>query len=90
MRNIQVFLSFANFDGRFIEGFSKITGLLTLMLRTSSTTQSAENLPSDMAEDVEVGIGGNCSETVKRSLSTSKNSSGATGYQNSDIRKTFT
>ena len=34
VRNIQVFLGFANFYWRFIQGFSKIAALLTSMLKT--------------------------------------------------------
>ena len=49
--------------------------------KTSSTTRSAENLPSsvDIAENAEVGEGDDGDdETVKRS--SSKKSSGLTGY----------
>ena len=35
VRNIQVFLGFANFYWRFIQGFSRIIALLTLMLKTA-------------------------------------------------------
>ena len=89
VRDIQVFLGFANFYQRFIEGFSKIAGPLTLMLRT---TRSAENLSSSMAEDAEVGsIGGDCEdETVKRLPLTSKNSNGATGYLTPNTKQAFT
>ena len=58
VRDIQVFLGFANFYWRFIQGFSKIAGPLTLILRT---TRSAQNLSLSMAKDIEVGsIGGDC------------------------------
>ena len=48
---------------------------------TSSTTRSAENLPSDMAENTEVSGNGNGGddETVKRSL-LSKKPNGPTEY----------
>ncbi len=36
IRDIQVFLGFANFYQRFIQGFSKITAPLTSMLKTTS------------------------------------------------------
>lgn len=36
VRNIQVFIEFANLYRRFIHGFSKIAALLTLMLKTSA------------------------------------------------------
>lgn len=36
VRDIQVFIGFANFYRRFIQGFSKIVALPTLMLKTSA------------------------------------------------------
>ena len=89
IRDIQVFLGFANFYQRFIQGFSKIAGSLTLMLRT---TRSAKNSSSLIAEDVEVGsTGGDCKdETVERSPLTSKNSNGAIGYLTPDAKRAFT
>ena len=57
------------------------------------TTRSAENLSSSMAEDAEVGNigGGDCKDkTVKRSLLTSKNLNGATGYLTLGAKQTFT
>ena len=93
MRDIQVFLGFANFYRGFIQSFSKIAGPLTLMLRTSSATRSSKNSLSslDVAEVDEVGVGGggDCEdETVGRSPS--KNSNGATGYLTPDARRAFT
>ena len=38
VHDIQVFLSFANFYWRFIQGFSQIAGPLTSMLKTTSPT----------------------------------------------------
>ena len=91
VKDIQVFLGFANFYRRFIQGFSKIAGPLTSMLRT---TRSAENSPSSMAEDAEVdsigGGGDREDETVERSPLTSKNSNGATGYLTPDAKRAFT
>ena len=88
--HIQVFLDFANFYRRFIQGFNKIARLLILMLRT---TRLAGNLSSSMAEDVEVGNiggGGDCKDkTVKRSALTSKNSNGATGYLTPSAKRAF-
>ena len=40
VRDIQVFLGFANFYWRFIQGFSQIAAPLTLMLKTSRGTES--------------------------------------------------
>ena len=93
IRDIQVFLGFANFYRRFIQSFSKIAGPLTSMLRTSSATRSSKNSLSslDVAEVDEVGVGGggDCEdETVGRLLS--KNSNGATSYLTPDARQAFT
>ena len=84
MRDIQVFLGFANFYQRFIQSFSKITRLLTSMLQTSSITRLLKNLPlaMDVVESDEVGgsnSGNHKDRMVKRSPC-SKNSNGATGY----------
>ena len=60
IRDIQVFLGFANFYQCFIQSFSKIAGLLTLMLRTSFAIRSLKNSlwSIDVAEVDEVSIGG--------------------------------
>ena len=90
MRDIQVFLEFANFYWRFLYGFSKIARPLTLMLRMSFTIRSAKNLSQiNVAEDAEVGVGGggDCDKkTVERSLS--KNLIRA-GYLTSNTKKAF-
>lgn len=93
MRDIQVFLGFANFYRRFIQSFSKIAGPLTLMLRTSFATRLSKNsLPSiDVAKVDKVGVdsGGDCEdETIGRSLS--KNLNGATVYLTPVARQAFT
>ena len=90
LRDIQVFLDFANFYRGFIQNFNKIAGPLTLMLR-ASPTQSAKNLSLlvDMAEDAEVGVdGGDCEDEMVGRLP-SKNSNGATGYLTPDARQAF-
>ena len=90
VRDIQVFLSFANFYRRFIQGFSKTAGPLISML---ITTQSAKNLSLSIAKDAKVGsIGGGDreDETVKRSPLTSKNSNGAKGYLTPSTKPAFT
>ena len=46
IREIQVFIGFANFYQRFIENFSTIARLFTLMFKTSP----ALNLPSSLKE----------------------------------------
>ena len=89
VKDIQIFLGFANFYQCFIQGFNKIAGLLTLMLKI---TKLAKNLSLSIAKDVEVGsIGGNgdCEdETVKKSPS--KNSNGVMGYLTPKARLAFT
>ena len=90
MRDIQVFLKFANFYWRFIQDFSKIAGPLTLMLKT---TQSAKNLSLSMAEDAEVDSIGNVdckNKIVKKSPLISQNSNRAMGYLTPQARLTFT
>ena len=93
MKNIQVFLGFANFYQRFIQTFAKITGSLTLMLQTSSITRLSKNLllSMDVAKSDKVsGVVGVDYEdgTVKRSPR-SKNSNRTTGYLTSDARQVF-
>ena len=93
MRDIQVFLGFANFYWHFIQSFSKIAWPLTSMLKTSSATRLSKNLllSIDVAEVDEVGVGGvsDCeNEMVGRSPS--KNSNRAIGYLTSDVRRVFT
>ena len=54
VRNIQVFLGFANFYRRFIQGFSRIAAPLTSMLKTTRSTESAAN-----PKETEGEVGGN-------------------------------
>ena len=64
VRDIQVFIDFANFYQRFIQGFSKIIALLTSLLKT---TRSLELGPKAFkADDNKVvgGDGGKADETV--------------------------
>ena len=53
VRDIQVFLGFANFYRRFIQGFSRIAAPLTSMLKTSGSTE-----PSTRPGEGVVGVGG--------------------------------
>ena len=66
VRDIQVFIGFANFYRRFIRGFSKIAAPLTSMLKTTGSSDSA--LRDDDDEVVEGG---------DRNLSKSKKSKNA-------------
>ena len=91
VRDIQVFLDFANFYWSFIHSSSKIAGPLTLMLQTNG---SSKNLPSSMdvakCDEIDtVGGDGDCkNETVKRSPS--KNLNRAIGYLTPKARLAFT
>ena len=90
MRDIQVFLGFANFYWRFIQGFSKIAGPLILVLRT---TQSAKNLLLSIVEDAKIdSVGdGDCkNKMIERSPLISKDSNGAIDYLIPKARLAFT
>ena len=65
IRDIQVFIGFANFYRRFIQGFSKIAAPLTSMLKTSP--QLAGALPATAVDDSEVvgNSGGNKGKLAK-------------------------
>ena len=92
LRDIQVFLGFANFYQYFIQNLSKIAGPLTSILRTSPTW-SAKNLSLliDLVENAEVGVGGSDreDETNRRSPN-SKNTNGARGYLTLKAKLAFT
>lgn len=64
VRDIQVFLSFANFYPCFIQGFDKIAGPLTLMLRTTSPNQLSSVLLSLMVVEKDE-VGGSGSNGIK-------------------------
>ena len=91
VKDIQVFLRFANFYQRFFHIFNKIAGPLTLILKT---TRSAKNLSSIMAENTEfssVGSVGDCKdEMVEKSPFTSKNSNRVIGNLTSNAKRAFT
>ena len=53
VRDIQVFLRFANFYRRFIQGFSRIAAPLTSMLKTTGSTGSVAS-----PKETEGGVGG--------------------------------
>lgn len=61
MREIQVFLHFANFNCRFIKGLSKISMLLTSILKTTAILSSLESTPETLgkskkeAENMNIG-----------------------------------
>lgn len=60
--NIQVFISFANFYRRFIQGFSKIAGLFTSILKTIQLFRLATTMFD--TKDEAVGGGGRADKRV--------------------------
>ena len=69
VHDIQVFLGFANFYCRFIQGFSRIAAPLTSMLRMSPTPTSATQKSMNLVD--EFG-GGNCGENEARAPASTK------------------
>ena len=78
VRNIQVFLGFANFYWRFIQGFSKIAAPLTSMLKTTGSpdepapSRNEDSRPASGRNDGDgevdgFGVGGNGVEHAKKS-----------------------
>ena len=91
IRDIKIFLGFANFYKCFIQVFSKMTKSLTFILKTSSKTRSAKNLPANMADNAKVGGGsGNCKDKIVKKSFLSKKSNKAIGYLIPNARVTFT
>ena len=90
IRDIQVFLDFANFYQCFIQGLSKIAGLLTLMLKTIRLTNLSTilQLLIDMADKNEVGRGkSDGNETNLSNLSVSKRFTGASYLTSGGTKK---
>ena len=69
VQDIQVFLGFANFDWRFIQGFSRITATLTSMLKTAAPP---ERLTSEEDGDGEGGDGVNGGMEIAKKSGKSK------------------
>ncbi len=75
VRDIQVFLGFANFYRRFIRNFSRIAAPLTSILRTTNEstrekTQSTQAIENEENQDVAAGIGSAGSGGSIKNLST--------------------
>lgn len=58
VQDIQVFIGFANFYRRFIQGCSRIAVPLTSMLKMTSATSSPSRAGAPIGVDDEIGIGG--------------------------------
>ena len=68
VRDIQVFIDFANFYQHFIWGFSRIAALLISILKTTGSLDSAPKAFRADANKV-VGVSGRANKTVKNSSS---------------------
>lgn len=66
-----------------------MVGSITAILRINPTTQSAENLSSNMAKDAEVGVGDDSDDWNKiiQRLTYAFKSNKETGYLNPDVKK---
>ena len=90
VRDIQVFIGFANFYRRFIRGFSRIAAPLTSMLKTTGSSEESAPRAFRAGNDEVVGGGGgradetvvNSSKNEKSKKSTRVPNVGATGKPN--------
>ena len=100
IRDIQVFIDFANFYRRFIRGFSKIVAALTSMLKTTGSSEELAPKAFRAGNDEVVGGGSsradetvvNLSKNEKSKKSTRVSNVGATGepnFLNPDAKKAF-
>ena len=64
VRDIQVFIGFANFYWRFIQGFSRIATSLTSLLKTTGSSESAPKVFRADDDEVVGGGGGRANGTV--------------------------
>ena len=97
VRDIQVFIGFANFYRRFIRGFSKIAAPLTSMLKTTGSSDSAPRLGAD--DDEVVGGGGKAEDqnlskskklkNVKSGVQTRLGATGEPTFLTPDAREAF-
>ena len=71
VRDIQVFIGFANFYRRFIQGFSRIAAPLTSLLKT--TGSSDESAPKAFRADGDAVVGSGGGRTNKTVVNSSKN-----------------
>ena len=66
VRDIQIFIGFANFYRRFIRGFSRIAAPLTSMLKTTVSADLTPRAP-EVDDDEVVEVGGRADETIRNS-----------------------
>ena len=90
IRDIQVFIGFANFYRRFIQGFSKIAALLTSMLKTSA--KPAGVLPAIGVDNKKVfgSSGGNKKKSAKSNFTKPMRGAEELSFLTLDTRRAFT
>ena len=90
IRDIQLFIGFANFYRRFIQGFSKITAPLTSILKTSP--QPAGALPATAVDDSEVigSSGGNEGKSAKSDFTKPVRGAEEPSFLTPNARRAFT
>ena len=80
IRDIQIFIGFANFYRRFIRGFSRIAALLTSLLKTTESSELASK--AFRADDDEVVDGGGRANETVMNLSKNNKSRNSTRVLN--------
>ena len=91
LRDIQVFLNFANFYQQFFQDFSRIASLLFFIFKTSPTPSTKPLLLSaDVVSNTEVDGSNGGDEMVKRSPLHTKITIGFTSYLTPDAKISFT
>ena len=90
IRDIQVFIGFANFYRRFIQSFSKIAAPLTSMLKTRP--QPAGALPATAVDDSKVvgNSGGNEGKSAKSDFTKPVRGAEEPSFLTPDARRAFT
>ena len=69
VRDIQVFIGFANFYRRFIRGFSRIAAPLTSIFKTTGSSEESAPKAFRAGNDEVVGGGGRADEMVVNRIS---------------------
>ena len=88
IRDIQVFIGFANFYWHFIKGFSKIAAPLTTMLKTTGSSVASASRVDD-GEVVGGGGPGRSDASRKSAKSKSRSKSGHLGNNNNSEERKF-
>ena len=88
IRDIQVFINFANFYRRFIQGFSGIAALFTSMLKTTGLFDKSASRAFRAGNNEVVGGGGGRADEMVVDLSKSKNEKSRKSMRVPNIRAT--